>query len=170
MSLTSSNKPVCSPRERGAIEYEAREEAKPVEVDRGGPDAIFGQSARLTGADRARYVRTCMMCEFMTSVASAAELSGGLNESLSDRMYDLIEPVRAARDWMQHIGRSMVRSEPLPSRVGEALEIAEYRVLDALPELKALIDEACEDLAGGAERPRPARDGVRPKSVTSKPN
>ena len=134
-------------------------------------DATFGHGARLTPEDRANYVRACTMCEFMTSVVSAMEISGGLNESLSDRMDDFIEPVRRARDWMREVGRLMVRSQPLPSRLREALEITEYRALDSLPEFKALISEACDDLSGGAQKPRHARDAARRlKVVASKPN
>jgi hypothetical protein len=165
MSLISSKKSLDFPRKSGAIQDEAREEATHVKVDHSGSDAIFRQEVCLTDEDRARYVRARTTCEFMTSVVSAMELSGGLNESLSDRMDDFIEPVRAARDWMRHIGQAMVCSEPLPNRVREALEIAEHRALDALPEFKALIDEACEGLAGGAERLKPSRDGARLKIV-----
>ena len=57
----------------------------------------------MTAEDRAKYVRTCTMCEFMTSLASAIQLSGGLNQSLSERMDELIEPVREARDWIWHL-------------------------------------------------------------------
>jgi hypothetical protein len=134
-------------------------------------DATFGHGSCLTAEVRASYVRACTMCEFMTSVASAMELSGGLNESLSDRMDDFIEPVRRARDWMRQVGQLMVRSLPLPNRLREALEVAEYRALDSLSEFKALVDEACDDLAGGAQRPKADRDAARrSKVVVSKVN
>jgi hypothetical protein len=47
---------------------------------RAGPDsvnAIFGREAYMTAEDRAKYVRACTMCDFMTNVACAMELSGG---------------------------------------------------------------------------------------------
>jgi hypothetical protein len=154
------------PEERRAMQEAFLIEPSTQSMSRGdGVDAVFRREVRLTDEERARYVRACTMCEFMTSVASAMESSGAQNESLSDRMDDFIEPVRAARDWMRHIGQAMVCSEPLPNRVREALEIAEHCALDALPEFKALIDEACEGLAGGVARLKPSRDGARLKIV-----
>lgn len=100
----------------------------------------------MTAEDRAKYVRTCTMCEFMTSLASAIQLSGGLNQSLSERMDELIEPVREARDWIWHIGHMMVLSRPLPNGLHERLDLAERRAHEALPKFKGLMDEACDEL------------------------
>ena len=101
----------------------------------------------MTAEDQARYVRTCTMCEFMTYMASAMEHGGGLNQNLTSRVDAFIEPVREARDWMWHVGQLIILSRPLPSSLHETLEITESRALDALPKFKALIDEACEELA-----------------------
>ena len=120
----------------------------------------------MTTNDRAKYVRTCTMCEFMTGVASAMEFSGGLNQNLSDRVENIIEPVREARDWMWRVGQLMAFSRPLPSGFHETLERSEDRALEALPRFKALMDEACEELAHAAQGSTPeARGGQRPKLV-----
>jgi len=93
-------------------------------------------------------------------VASAMEYSGGLNQSLRDRLEESIKPIREARDWMWDIGQMLILSRPLPSGLHEALEITERRALEALPGFKALIDEACDELVRAARGPTVAEDGA----------
>jgi hypothetical protein len=95
-----------------------------------------------------RYGTTRTLCEFVTNIAYAMEASGGLNDGLSDRMDELVAPVRSARDWLWHVGQLMTQMKPLPSDFGNGLDRAEARALDALPKLKILIAEACDVLAG----------------------
>jgi hypothetical protein len=95
----------------------------------------------------ARYGTTRTMCEFVTDLAYAMEASGGLSDNLSDRMDELVAPVRAARDWLWHVGQLMSQTKPLPSDFDRGLDFAEQRALDALPKLKILIGEACDALA-----------------------
>jgi len=104
----------------------------------------------------ARYGTTRTMCEFVTDIAYAMEASGGMNDGLSDRMDELVAPVRLARDWLWHIGQLMSQTKPLPSDFDRGLDSAERRALDALPKLKILIGEACDALAL-AEAPTGAR-------------
>jgi hypothetical protein len=75
------------------------------------------------------------------------EVSGGLNDGLSDRMDEVVAPVRSARDWLWHVGDLMSQTRPLPSDFDRGLDSAEARALDALPLLKALVSEACDTLA-----------------------
>jgi len=100
----------------------------------------------MTAEDQATYGRARSMCEFMANVASVMEYSGGLNQSLRDRIEESARPIREARDWMWRIGQLMIGSGPLPNGLHEALEITEKRVLEAFPRFKALIDEACDEL------------------------
>lgn len=100
----------------------------------------------MTAEDQVKYERTCTICEFMTSVADAMEFGGRLNQSLSDRVAALIEPVRQARDWAWHVGNLLIFSRPLPNDFHETLEITENRALEALPKFKALMDEACDEV------------------------
>ncbi len=94
----------------------------------------------------ARYGATCTLCEFVTGLAYAMEASGGLNDGLSDRMDEVVEPVRSARDWLWHVGQLMSQTRTLPSDFDRNLDVAEERALDALPKLKALIGEVCDSL------------------------
>ncbi len=93
-----------------------------------------------------RYGATCTLCEFVTGLAYAMEASGGLNDGLSDRMDEVVAPVRTARDWLWHVGEQMSQTKPLPSDFDRGLDFAEEKALDALPKLKALIDEVCDSL------------------------
>jgi hypothetical protein len=95
----------------------------------------------------ARYGTTRTLCEFVTGLAYAMEVSGGLDDGLSDRMDDLVAPVRTARDWLWHVGQLMSQMRPLPSDFDRELDCAEERAIDALPKLKELIGEACDTLA-----------------------
>ena len=99
-------------------------------------------------------VRTRTMCECMTNVVAAMEISGGLNQSLSDRMEEIIEPIRMARDLMWLAGQLMIHSRPLPNGFHEALELTEGCALEALPKFKALLDEACDELILAARKSR----------------
>ncbi len=94
----------------------------------------------------ARFGTTCTLCEFVTGVAYAMEVSGGLDDRLSDRMDELVAPVRSARDWLWHVGQLMSQTRPLPSDFDRGVVSAEERALEALPKLKALIGEACDSL------------------------
>jgi len=117
--------------------------------------------------DKSAYVRALTLCEFMTNVAYAMEFSGGMDEGLSDRLEQSVEKVREARDWMWDIGQMMTRSRPMPHGLHEALEITEIRALEALPKFRALMDEACEELARAGRRSKPHGPRltlVRPKT------
>ena len=94
-----------------------------------------------------RYGTTRTLCEFVTGLAYAMEASGGLDEALSDRMDECVAPVRAARDWLWHVGDLMSHTRPMPSDFEHGVVAAEERALDALPKLKALIGEACDALS-----------------------
>ncbi len=95
----------------------------------------------------ARYGTTRTLCEFVTDIAYALEASGGMKDGLSDRVDELVAPVRSARDWLWHIGKLMSQTKPLPSDFDRGLASAEKRALDALPKLRILIGEACDALA-----------------------
>ncbi len=95
----------------------------------------------------ARYGATRTLCEFVTGLAYAMEVSGGLNDGLSDRMDEVVAPVRSARDWLWHVGQLMSQTKPLPSDFDRGLDSAEARALHALPILKVLVGEACDALA-----------------------
>ena len=84
----------------------------------------------------ARYGTTRTMCEFVADIAYALEASGGMNDSLSDRVDELVTPVRSARDWLWRIGQLMSQMKPLPSDFDRGLDAAEKRALEALPKLK----------------------------------
>ncbi len=92
------------------------------------------------------------------------EASGGLNDRMSDRMDELIEPIRSARDWLWAVGNLISETKPLPADFDVSLDVAEVRALDALPKLKALVGVVCGQLAemsrGSVER-RAARGGPR---------
>ena len=96
-----------------------------------------------------RYGSTCTLCEFVTGLAYAMEASGGLNDVMSDRMDEVVAPVRMARDWLWHVGQLMSHMKPLPSDFDDGLDRAEERALDALPKLKTLVSEACDALVVG---------------------
>ena len=94
----------------------------------------------------ARFGATCTLCEFVTGLAYAMEASGGLDDGMSDRMDELVAPVRTARDWLWHVGQLMSQTRPLPSDFDRGVVSAEERALEALPKLKELIGEACDSL------------------------
>jgi len=94
--------------------------------------------------DSAKYRSACTLCEFLTGLAYAIAASDGLN----DRVDELIEPIRSARDWLWAVGKLMIETRPLPADFDASLDAAEAGALDALPKLKALVDETCDQLAG----------------------
>ena len=94
-----------------------------------------------------KYGSARTLCEFVTGVAYVMEASGGLNDRMSDRLDDLIDPVRQARDWLWFVGDLMSHRKPLPADLDRGLETAASRALSAMPELKALLDDACDALA-----------------------
>ena len=73
-------------------------------------------------------------------------MTSGVYRDMSDRMDELVAPVRPARDWLWHVGQLMTHMKPLPSDFDDGLDRAEERALDALPKLKELIGEACDTL------------------------
>jgi len=91
-----------------------------------------------------RYGSACTLCEFVTGLAYAMEASGGLDDLMSDRMDEVVAPVRNARDWLWHVGQLMSHMKPLPSDFDDGLDRAEERALHALPKLRDLIGEACD--------------------------
>jgi hypothetical protein len=93
-----------------------------------------------------RYGSTRTLCEFVTEIAYAMEVSGGLNDGMSDRVDEVVAPVRTARDWLWHVGELMTQTHPLPVDFDSELDLAETRAIDALPRLKALVGEACDAL------------------------
>jgi len=95
----------------------------------------------------ARYGTARALCEFVTDIAYAVEVSGGLDDGLSDRMDEVVAPVRSARDWLWHVGHLIAQTKPLPSDLDRGLDSAEERARDALPKIKALVGEACDALA-----------------------
>lgn len=56
-----------------------------------------------------RYGQTCRRNEFLTHIACAMEIAGELQENLSDRMDQLIDPIRKDRDWLQITGSFFVK-------------------------------------------------------------
>ena len=54
------------------------------------------------------------MIEFLTQTAGAMEVAGELHESLSDRVDELIDPIRKDREWLRFAGSFIVRGGPLP--------------------------------------------------------
>ena len=94
-----------------------------------------------------KYRSAVTLCEFLTGVAYVMEASGALNDGMSDRVEELMEPIRPARDWLWAVGKLMTEAKQLPEDFDVSLDAAEVRALDALPKLKALIGEACDQLA-----------------------
>jgi hypothetical protein len=109
-----------------------------------------------------KYRSAVTLCEFLTGVAYVMEASGALNDGMSDRVEELMEPIRPARDWLWAVGKLITEAKPLPANFDVSLDAAEVRALDALPKLKALIGEACDQLAEtsrGSVRCRAQRSG-----------
>ena len=107
--------------------------------------------------DQAKYGSARTLCEFLTGVAYVMEASGGLNDGMSDRVDELMEPIRSVRDWLWFTGKLMIETKPLPADFDALLDAAEARALDALPKFKALVEETCDllaETAGGGGRCR----------------
>ena len=103
-----------------------------------------------------KYGSARTLCEFVTGIGYVLEVSGGLNDRMSDRLDDLIDPVRKARDWLWFVGELMSQKKPLPADFDHGLQMAEARARAAMPEFKALLSDACDALAN-----------VRPQTTTS---
>ena len=91
-----------------------------------------------------RYGQTCSRNEFLTHIACAMEIAGELYENLSDRMDELIDPIRKDRDWLQITGYLIVKGRPLPKDFDGQLDEVDSRALEALPKLRAMVLEAFE--------------------------
>jgi hypothetical protein len=94
--------------------------------------------------DSERFRSALTLCEFVTGMAYVMETAGGLDEAMSDRLDECVQPVRTARDWLWSAGGSMIRNESLPGDFDYGLEVAQSRALLALPEIKALLEEMCD--------------------------
>ena len=112
----------------------------------------------------ASYGSTRTACEFLTGIAYAMEVSGGLNQEMSDRIDEVVRPVRSARDWLWYVGQLMGGTKPLPEDFDRGLEAAQSRALDALPKFKELIGEACDTLVMTTRALGPAGEGKRVSS------
>jgi hypothetical protein len=91
-----------------------------------------------------KYGRTCTLIEFLTHVACAMEIAGELHENLSDRVDELIDPIRKDRDWLQLAGSYIVRGGALPDDFDGQLDAVEVRAFEAAPKLRAMVLEAFE--------------------------
>ena len=91
-----------------------------------------------------KYGRACARIEFLTHVACAMEIAGELHENLSDRVDELIDPIRKDRDWLQLAGSVIVRGGALPDDFDGRLDAVEVREFEAAPKLRAMVLEAFE--------------------------
>jgi len=91
-----------------------------------------------------KYGRTCSLIEFLTHVASAMEIAGELHENLSDRVDELIDPIRKDREWLKLAGSLIVRGVALPDDFDGQLDAVELRAFEAAPKLRAMVLEAFE--------------------------
>src|SRR5664279_3975860 len=91
-----------------------------------------------------KYGRTCTLIEFLTHVACAMEIAGELHENLSDRVDELIDPIRKDREWLQLAGNFIVRGGGLPDDFDGQLDAVEVRAFEAAPKLRAMVLEAFE--------------------------
>jgi hypothetical protein len=80
----------------------------------------------------------------LTDIACAMEIAGELHENLSDRMDELIDPIRKDRDWLQITGSIIVRGRPVPDDFDGRVDEVDSRALQALPKLRAMVLEAFE--------------------------
>ena len=74
----------------------------------------------------------------------AMEVAGELHESLSDRMDELIDPIRKDREWLRFAGSFIVRGGPLPGDFDDKLGAVEVRAFEAAPRLRLMVLEAFE--------------------------
>jgi hypothetical protein len=94
--------------------------------------------------DKERYRRTCTLIEFLSQIAGAMEIAGELHESLSDRVDELIDPIRKDREWLRFAGGFIVRGGPLPHDFDDYLHAVEVRAFEAAPKLRLMVLEAFE--------------------------
>src|SRR5208282_355850 len=94
--------------------------------------------------DREKYRRTCTLIEFLTQIAGAMEVAGELNERLSDRMDELIDPIRKDREWLRFAGSFIIRGSPLPGDFDDKLDAVEVRAFEVAPKLRLMVLEAFE--------------------------
>ena len=94
--------------------------------------------------DKEKYRRTCTLIEFLTQIAGAMEMAGELHESLSDRVDELIDPIRKDREWLRFAGSFIIRGHPLPGDFDDILEAVEVRAFEAAPKLRLMVLEAFE--------------------------
>jgi hypothetical protein len=94
--------------------------------------------------DKDRYRRTCTLIEFLIQVAAAMEVAGELNESLSDRVDELIGPIRNDREWLRFVGSFIIRGGPLPGDFDNKLDAVGVRAFEAAPKLRLMVLEAFE--------------------------
>ena len=94
--------------------------------------------------DKEKYRRTCTLIEFLTQTAGAMEVAGELYERLSDRVDELIDPIRKDREWLRFAGSFIVRSGPLPDDFDDKLDAVEVRAFEAVPKLRLMVLEAFE--------------------------
>src|SRR5271165_202131 len=94
--------------------------------------------------NKQKYRQTCALIEFVTHIACAMEIAGELHENLSDRMDELIDPIRKDRDWLRAAGGFIVSGRPLPGDFDGQLQDVEVRAFEALPKLRAMVLEAFE--------------------------
>ena len=57
------------------------------------------------------------------------------HESLSDRVDELIDPIRKDREWLRFAGSFIVRGGPLPDDFDDKLDAVEVRAFEAVPKL-----------------------------------
>ncbi len=95
-------------------------------------------------SNQKKYGRTCTLIEFLTHVACAMEIAGELRENLSDRVDELIDPIRKDREWLQLAGSVIVRGGALPDDFDGRLDAVEVRAFEAAPKLRAMVLEAFE--------------------------
>jgi hypothetical protein len=94
--------------------------------------------------NKQKYRRTCTLIEFLTQIAGAIEVAGELHENLSDRVDELIDPIRKDREWLRFAGSFIIRGDPLPEDFDGELDAVEVRAFEAVPMLRAMVLEAFE--------------------------
>ena len=94
--------------------------------------------------NKQKYGRTCTLIEFLTQIAGAIEIAGELHENLSDRVDELIDPIRKDREWLRFAGSFMVRGGPLPEDFDGKLDAVAVRAFEAVPKLRLMVLEAFE--------------------------
>ena len=84
--------------------------------------------------DKEKYRRACTLIGFLDSNRRRAmEVAGELRESLSDRVDELIDPIRKDRDWLRFAGSFIIRGGPLPDDFDDKLGAVDVRAFEAVP-------------------------------------